>query len=169
MQHIGAVVEMPTSYGYLTGYDNLILCATLNGHQAQKNIDTVLDLVGLSEKARVKVNHYSFGMKQRLSLAQALVGDPCLLILDEPTNGLDPRGIREMRHLILHLAQEKRITILLSSHLMHEVEQTCDRIAIIDKGKLVFVGAVPELRSQNKGDLEELFIELTGGEDANLN
>ncbi len=168
MQHIGAVVEGPSSYAYLSGRDNLRLCAKLTRDGAEGNIEKELDLVGLTEKADVKVAHYSLGMKQRLSLAQALIGDPDLLILDEPTNGLDPRGIREIRHLIIHLAKEKGITILLSSHLMHEVEQTCDHIAIIDKGRLVFMGSVLDLRNQNKGDLEQLFIELTGGEDDSL-
>jgi ABC-type multidrug transport system ATPase subunit len=165
MQYIGAVLEGQANHGYLTGYDNLVLCNILNGYEVHRNIDEVLDLVSLSEKAREKASHYSLGMKQRLSLAQALIGDPNLLILDEPTNGLDPRGIRDTRHLILQLAKEKGMTILLSSHLMHEVEQTCDRIAIIDKGKLVFMGSILELKNQNKGDLEDLFIELTGGED----
>ncbi len=168
MQHIGAVVEGPSSYAYLSGRDNLKLCAKLARNGTERNIEKELDLVGLKEKADAKVASFSLGMKQRLSLAQALIGDPDLLILDEPTNGLDPRGIREIRHLIIHLAKEKGITILLSSHLMHEVEQTCDHIAIIDKGRLVFMGSVLDLRNQNKGDLEELFIELTGGEDDSL-
>ncbi len=169
MRHIGATVEGPTAYSYLSGRDNLRLCAKLTRNGAEQNIERVLELVGLIEKANVKVSDYSLGMKQRLSLAQALVGDPSLLILDEPVNGLDPRGIREIRRLIVRLAREKQITILLSSHLLHEVEQTCDHVAIIDKGKLVLSGPVPELLSQTTGDLEDLFIELTGGEDGSIN
>ena len=169
LRHIGATVEGPAAYGYLSGRDNLRLCAKLASNGAEQNIERVLELVGLVEKANVKVGNYSLGMKQRLSLAQALIGDPSLLILDEPANGLDPRGMREIRRLIMRLATEKQITILLSSHLLHEVEQTCDRVAIIDKGKLVLSGSVPELLVQNTGGLEELFIELTGGEDDNIN
>ncbi len=169
MRHIGAIVEGPASYGYLSGRDNLRLCAKLASNGAEQNIERVLELVGLIEKANVKVSDYSLGMKQRLSMAQALVGDPSLLILDEPVNGLDPRGIREIRRLIMRLTMEKQVTILLSSHLLHEVEQTCDHVAIIDNGKLVLSGPVPELLSQTTGDLEELFIELTGGEDGSIN
>ncbi|MDI7276614.1 MAG: ABC transporter ATP-binding protein [Anaerolineae bacterium] len=166
MRHVGALVEGPTAYSYLSGRDNLRLAAKLAGDGASRNVDGLLALVGLAGKQDVKVGAYSLGMKQRLGLALALVGDPSLLILDEPTNGLDPRGIREVRRLITRLAREKQLTILLSSHLLHEVQQTCDRVAIIDRGRLVLCGRVPELLNEEKADnLEELFIQLTGGED----
>ncbi len=166
MRHVGAIVEGPAAYGYLSGRDNLRLAAMLAGDGAEGNVERLLALVGLAEKGRAKAGSYSLGMKQRLSLAQALVGDPSLLILDEPTNGLDPRGIREVRQLIVRLAREEGMTVLLSSHLLHEVEQTCDRVAIIDRGKLVLCGPVAGLLSEPAAaDLEELFIQLTGGED----
>lgn len=170
MRHVGAVVEGPAAYGYLSGRDNLRLSAMLAGDGAERNVERLLSLVGLTDRQDVKVGAYSLGMKQRLSIAQALVGDPSLLILDEPTNGLDPRGIREVRRLIMRLAKEDRITILLSSHLLHEVQQTCDRVAIIHRGKLVLCGPVSELLAeQAAGDLEELFIELTGGDNEEVN
>jgi ABC-2 type transport system ATP-binding protein len=169
MRLVGAIVETPAAYGYMTGRDNLRHAAMLAGDGAERRIDSVMARVGLADKSEMKVKGYSLGMKARLALAQALIGDPRLLILDEPTNGLDPRGIRDVRRLIVHLAQERGVTILLSSHLLHEVQQTCERVAIIDKGRLVVTGAVGELLTEQAAeDLEELFIELTGGEDADL-
>lgn len=168
MRHVGAMVEGPAAHGYLSGRDNLRLCARLAGNGAERNVDSVLELVGLADKAHEKVSRYSLGMKQRLGLAQALVGNPELLLLDEPANGLDPRGIRDIRRLILRLAEERKVTILLSSHLLHEVQQMCHRVAIIDRGKLVLCGPVSEL-SQSTASLEELFIQLTGGEDVGGN
>ncbi len=166
MHHVGAIVEGPAAYGYLSGRDNLRLAAMLAGEGSEARVERLLDLVGLAEKAAVRAGGYSLGMKQRLSLAQALVGDPDLLILDEPTNGLDPRGIRQVRQLIVRLAREEGKTILVSSHLLHEVEQMCDRVAIIDRGKLVLCGPVGGLLGEQAAkDLEELFIELTGGKD----
>lgn len=165
LQHVGAIVEGPTAYGYLSGRDNLRLSALLSGNRVEGNIDHMLRSVGLIRAAHMRTDQYSLGMKQRLSLAQALLAKPRLLVLDEPFNGLDPRGIRELRTLILRLAHEEGLAILLSSHLLHEVEQVCDHVTIIDKGKEILTGSVKELLERRTGVLEDLFIELTGDEE----
>jgi ABC-type multidrug transport system ATPase subunit len=144
---IGALVESPGFYPSLSGRDNLRVLAHHSGTPMQR-IDVVLDEVGLAHRVKDRFSTYSQGMKQRLGVAAALLKDPELLILDEPTNGLDPGGMVEMRSLIRELAHERR-TVLLSSHLMQEVEQVCDRAGVISKGELVKEGTVDELRGQN--------------------
>jgi ABC-type multidrug transport system ATPase subunit len=146
LRHIGAIIERPDMYGYLSGWDNLRMFAALS----RKNISAsrlyeVLDLVGLRGREKDKVKAYSQGMKQRLGIALALVHDPELLILDEPTNGLDPQGIAEMRSLILHLSKDQGKTIMVSSHLLFEIEQVATTMLIIHKGKKVTEGRVDEL------------------------
>lgn len=144
-QRVGALVEGATFYPFLTGYDNLAVLARTSAVFDQARIVRLLEQVGLSDAANKRVRAYSMGMKQRLGIAAALLNDPDLVILDEPTNGLDPRGMQEMRRLIRQLAHEQGKTVFLSSHLLHDVEQVCDRVAIIDYGQLVRTGAVDDL------------------------
>jgi len=135
---VGALVEGPAFWPALTGVENLRVLATLAGHDHGR-IPEVLELVGLSNRASDRFGEYSFGMKQRLGIAAALLGDPELLVLDEPTNGLDPAGINEMRRLIADIARGDR-TVLVSSHILSELEQVCDWLIVIDKGALVYQG-----------------------------
>jgi len=146
-RRIGALIENPTCYGYLSGYENLAVWATYQG-VSQKRISEVLSIVGLEYAADRKVETYSLGMKQRLGLAISLLPDPDLLILDEPLNGLDPKGIADIRSLLLRLKQEEGKTIFLSSHLLAEIENTCDSICVIDKGHSLFDGGIDQLRDQ---------------------
>jgi len=147
LHHIGAIVESPSFYPYLSGRMNLRYFQGVIGRGGSKDIERLLDLVGLSSRAHSKFSTYSQGMKQRLSIAYAMLGDPDLLFLDEPTNGLDPAGMAEVRELIRHLSAEGR-TVLLSSHLLHEVEQVCDRVAILSRGRLIAQGAIRDLLQQ---------------------
>jgi ABC-2 type transport system ATP-binding protein len=142
---VAGIVEEPASYPYLSGRDNLRLLATLDGGASAARIDEVLELVGLRERAGDRVSGYSLGMRQRLGIAGALLRDPRLLVLDEPANGLDPAGIRDLRALVGRLAAEG-MTILYSSHLLAEVEEVCNRVAIVDRGRIVFEGYLDELR-----------------------
>ena len=155
LSRVGALVEGAAFYNYLTGRRNLEVLARTGGSYDPQHIEALIDMVHLSDRADRFVKGYSTGMKQRLGLAAALLGDPDLVILDEPTNGLDPSGIQEMRHFIRSLAHEQGKTVFLSSHLLSEVEQTCDRVAIIKQGKLVREGAVADLLSTRS----ELVIE----------
>lgn len=146
LQQIGAVIEKPDLYKYLSGYENLSLFAKMSGVSATaKKLNNQLEQVGLTERAHSKVRTYSQGMKQRLGIAIALIHDPQLIILDEPTNGLDPQGIADIRNLILHLSRHQGKTILVSSHLLHEIELIANRMLIIDKGKKIMEGTVAEL------------------------
>lgn len=148
LRQVGALVESPAFYPHLSGRDNLIGMARLSGvENLRDRVEEALKQVELSERADDKFKKYSLGMKQRLGVAAALLKDPELLILDEPTNGLDPKGMAEMRDLIRSLGQGER-TVLLSSHLMGEVEQICDRAGVIRQGKLVAEGTVAELRGE---------------------
>ena len=144
LRRIGAVVETPAFYPYLSGRRNLAYFQGISQRGTPGEIDRLLDQVGLADRAGSKFNTYSMGMKQRLGLAYSLLGDPDLVILDEPTNGLDPEGMIEVRELIRSLGDGQR-TVLLSSHLLHEVEQVCDSVTILSKGKLIAQGSVDEL------------------------
>jgi len=143
--NIGAIVENPELYKFLSGYDNLMQYARMVKGITKEKIDEVVELVGLTSAIRNKVKTYSLGMRQRLGLAQCLLHDPKVLILDEPTNGLDPAGIREMRDYLQKLTREKGMAVIVSSHLLSEMEMMCDRIGIIQKGELVGVQTVNEL------------------------
>src|SRR5438105_13362613 len=147
LARIGALVEAPAFYPYLSGRDNLRVVADCCG-VPHARVEAALEEVDLLSRAKDQFQTYSLGMKQRLGVAAALVKEPDLLILDEPTNGLDPQGIVEMRHLIRELGRGER-TVLLSSHLLNEVEQICDRIGVIQKGDLVAEGTVDEVRGQS--------------------
>jgi len=134
LRRVGAVVESPAFYPYLSGWDNLEVIARARGGIPNSKIDEVLERVNLEERARDRYGHYSLGMKQRLGIASTLLGDPELILLDEPTAGLDPAGTKEVRDLLPKLAHEGR-TVLLCSHLLHEVEQMCQRVAIIARSR----------------------------------
>jgi ABC-2 type transport system ATP-binding protein len=143
LARVGAIVEEPRSYPFLTGRENLEIIAAAREPEAHKRIDGALARVGLAARADDRVKTYSLGMRQRLGVARALLGDPELLILDEPMNGLDPAGVEEMRLMIRGLVAEGR-TVVLSSHLLDEVEKTCDAIAIVDLGRVVVQGWIDE-------------------------
>ncbi|QNR84553.1 ABC transporter ATP-binding protein [Pedobacter riviphilus] len=153
LKRIGALVEQPAIYGHLTGKENLVNRCILLGIKKTK-ADEMLSLVGLAEAANKKANKYSLGMKQRLGIAQALISDPELLLLDEPTNGLDPNGIIEVRNLMIDLATKHQKTILVSSHLLAEIERTATHVGIINKGQLLFQGTISELHLLSKPMLE---------------
>ncbi len=148
---IGAIVEKPDFYLYLSAYKNLEILGKLSGADtSKKKIMSMLELVGLEKRYKSKVKTYSHGMKQRLGLAQALLHDPELIILDEPTTGLDPQGMKEIRDLIIYLSREKGKTIFLSSHILHEVELIATRMIIISKGTAQVEGTVEELLKSEK-------------------
>ncbi len=149
LRRVGAFVELPSLYPHLTGYENLDITRRLLGASRQK-INDVLEIVHLEKDSKRLVRGYSLGMRQRLALALTLLGDPELLILDEPTNGLDPAGIQEIRALIKHLATERGITVFISSHLLNEVEQVATHVGIVLKGKLIFQGTLNQLRAESE-------------------
>ena len=146
LSQIGAVIEKPDIYKYLSAYDNLQLFAKLSGiNPSRQQLMDQLEMVGLAHRANDKVKTFSQGMKQRLGIGIALVHNPRLIILDEPTNGLDPQGIADIRNLILHLSRESKKTVIVSSHLLSEIEQIATRVLIIDKGKKLVEGNANEL------------------------
>ncbi|MCJ8008979.1 ABC transporter ATP-binding protein [Lederbergia wuyishanensis] len=156
IRNVGAIVENPELYKFLTGYQNLEQVARLTKGVTKEKIEEVIELVGLKERIHDKVKTYSLGMRQRLGIAQSLLHDPKILILDEPTNGLDPAGIREVRDYLRSLARNKGMAVIVSSHLLSEMEMMCDRIAIIQKGKLINVQHVHE--DKNSNEREYVFI-----------
>lgn len=154
VSQVGAIVENPEMYKFLTGYENLIHFARLSNQVNKEKIDEVVKLVNLSDRIHDKVKNYSLGMRQRLGVAQALLDEPEVLILDEPTNGLDPAGIREMRDHLKMLTREKGLAVIVSSHLLSEMEMMCDRIAILQKGKLVDVQTIQDFRNGVDQEIE---------------
>ncbi len=148
LDKVGAFIEDPDFYGNLSARTNLEMLGRLRGKEGGRRIDKVLDIVDLSPRANDRVRNYSRGMRQRLGIAQALLSRPELLILDEPTSGLDPAGIRNIRNLIVRLAQDDKMTVFLSSHILHEVEQICTDLAVVDHGRLVKSGPAGELLRQ---------------------
>ncbi|WP_129688336.1 ABC transporter ATP-binding protein [Gottfriedia acidiceleris] len=163
IKNVGAIVENPELYKFLSGYDNLLQYARMDKNVTKEKIDEVVELVGLTGAIRQKVKTYSLGMRQRLGLAQCLLHDPKVLILDEPTNGLDPAGIREMRDHLQLLTKKKGMAIIVSSHLLAEMEMMCDRIGIIQQGKLVDVQTVTDLTTE---DVQTYSIEVNNNETA---
>lgn len=145
---VGCIVENPELYKFMTGRENLEQFARMSGGIAQERIEEIVRFVDLERAIDDKVKTYSLGMRQRLGIAQALLHRPKILILDEPTNGLDPAGIREMRLFIRRLAEEEGLAVFISSHLLSEIEMMCDRVAIINKGMVISVGLVQELMEQ---------------------
>ncbi len=179
MECMGGIVENPETYKYMTGLQNLRQYARMRKGITQERIMEVVELVGLSNRINEKVSKYSLGMKQRLGLAQALLHHPKVLILDEPTNGLDPAGIKSLRDILKKLAHQEGVCVLVSSHMMSEMELMCDRVGIIMKGSIVDVKTIDELVAQSRGTtltfhyhvekaaeafeaLKEQFTELTG-------
>ena len=150
LHHVGAIFETPVFYDYLSGWRNLEILSHYTAPTPPARIREILDWVGLTGREKAKVRTYSHGMRTRLALAQALLPNPKLLILDEPSDGLDPEGIHEMRQTILRLQREMKLTILLSSHLLVEVEQLCTRIAVMNQGRLVFEGPIAQARRREE-------------------
>jgi ABC-2 type transport system ATP-binding protein len=160
MKNIGCIVENPDMYKYMSGLDNLKIFAKMYNNVDENRIMEVVKIVDLERAIKDKVKTYSLGMKQRLGIAQALLHRPNLLILDEPTNGLDPAGIKEMRELLRKLTEDTGITVFVSSHILSEMQQLCDRVGIINKGKLITVKSVDELvNMSHKDDKIALCIE----------
>ncbi|MBT2732408.1 ABC transporter ATP-binding protein [Carnobacterium sp. ISL-102] len=145
MSNVGCIIEGPDLYDYMSGYRNLEILGSMSKGVTKKDIDDAIELVGMENRIHDKVEVYSMGMKQRIGLAQALIHKPKLLILDEPTNGLDPQGIHEFREIVKKLAKEKGISVLISSHLISEVQLMCDRVSIIDDGSIIRNAAIDEI------------------------
>ncbi len=164
LREVGALIESPSYYGHLTAKENLKIFATLLD-VPHSNIDKVLKIVRLDKQQSKKASKFSLGMKQRLGLAAALLSFPKLLILDEPTNGLDPAGIQEIRELIQSLPKEYGMTVIVSSHLLSEIDQMAEDVGIIANGKLMYQGKLNQLHETDPTkSLEEIFLDLTGKE-----
>jgi ABC-type multidrug transport system ATPase subunit len=163
LQHVGAIVEAPIFFPYMSGRKNLRNLGRITLHTGgevlEKKVQQVLEIVGLENRADDKVGTYSLGMKQRLGIAQALLGDPEFIILDEPSNGLDPVGIKQLRKIVLDLQREKGITFFISSHLIRELELMCDSWVMIREGSLIWRGTTEELQGSDK-ELEDIFVEM---------
>ncbi|AKN30554.1 ABC transporter ATP-binding protein [Clostridium carboxidivorans P7] len=166
---LGAIVEEPIFFSYMTGRQNLKNLAMLNPdmskEEQKEKVEEVLKIVDLEDRGDDKVKTYSLGMKQRLGIAQALLNNPEVVILDEPANGLDPIGMRDLRNLILKLREEKNITFFISSHLLDELQQMCNRFIAINKGKIIWQGSKENLlkNTGEGGRLEDAFINLVSG------
>jgi ABC-2 type transport system ATP-binding protein len=159
IREVGAIVENPEMYPFMTGAQNLAHYARMIPGISKKRVQEVIHIVGLEKATKEKVGKYSLGMRQRLGIAQALLHKPSILILDEPTNGLDPAGIREIRMYIRRLATEQNVAVIISSHLLSEIELMCDRIGIIKNGELVAIQQVNEKVDQN--NLKQIKMEVT--------
>lgn len=163
LKHVGAIVEAPIFFPYMTGRQNLMnlgrITDGMNKRNLKEKVNEVLKVVGLEERGDDKVGAYSLGMKQRLGIAQALLGEPRFIILDEPSNGLDPVGMKQLRELILSLNKNKGITFFISSHLIKELEVVCNTWVMINKGRIVWQGKSSELGDKYE-DLEQKFIGL---------
>lgn len=159
MSRVGVMIEKAEAFEYLSGRKNLELAARLYPHLPKTRVDEVLDLVDLSASSKEKVGHYSLGMKQRLGIASAILSRPELLILDEPTNGLDIEGVVEIRELIGRLAREDRTTFFISSHMTADMEMICNRIGILHRGRLIREGGMRELLDASGQSLETYFVQ----------
>lgn len=152
IQKVGSIVENPDLYMYMSGYANLKLVANLYNEVDKKRIDEVIKLVGLENRIKDKVSKYSLGMRQRLGIAQAILHKPNLLILDEPTNGLDPEGIKQVRELIVKLAKEEKMAVMISSHNLSEIENVCNKICIIKNGSIVEESNIEDLKKETSNN-----------------
>ena len=150
MSNVGCIIEGPDLYDYMSGYKNLEMLGNMSKGVKKKDIDEAVELVGMGNRIHDKVAIYSMGMKQRIGLAQALIHKPKLLILDEPTNGLDPNGIHEFRDIVKSLAREKDISVLVSSHLIGEVQLMCDSVSIIIDGRIIRNASIEEVLSTDE-------------------
>ena len=166
LSDVGGIVENPEFYDYMTGMQNIQQYARLRGGISDERINEVISMVGLANYAKYDVKKYSLGMRQRLGIAQALLHKPKLLILDEPTNGLDPAGIRGLRDMLKELAHKEKISVIVSSHLMSEMELMCDRVGIITNGVMQGVYSIEEILSSAKGNLTEYHIRVSSCEKA---
>jgi ABC-2 type transport system ATP-binding protein len=153
MSNIGGIVENPEMYKDISGITNLKMYARLQKNVTKERISQVVQLVGMENRIHEKVKKYSLGMKQRIGLAQAILHKPKILILDEPTNGLDPAGIRELRDILKNLAHNENVAVFVSSHLLSEMELMCDRVGIINNGKLLGVKTIEEMQTQASGGI----------------
>ncbi|MBE6837122.1 MAG: ABC transporter ATP-binding protein [Ruminococcus sp.] len=166
LEGIGGIVENPEMYKHLTGKQNLRQYARMRSGITEKRINEVVNLVGLSNRIDEKISKYSLGMRQRLGVAQSILHHPSVLILDEPTNGLDPAGIKELRDILKELAHKENICVIVSSHLMSEMELMCDRVGIISNGKMLGVYTIEEMINANKNGVIEYDIEVNDTEKA---
>lgn len=166
IRHVGGIIENPEFYPYMTGLDNLKQYRRMTEGITDDRLREVVALVGLEDAMSKKVKAYSLGMRQRLGIAQALLHKPSLLILDEPTNGLDPAGIREMRDYLKEIAAKEGITILISSHLLSEVEQICSRVVVIQNGRLITARNLSEERPEADASLIQVIVRVTPLADA---
>ncbi|WP_455142279.1 ABC transporter ATP-binding protein [Stomatobaculum longum] len=164
LRQTGSLIENPGGYGHLTGLENMQIIQKLKGVN-EAEISSALKTVRLYDQRDKKLSNYSLGMKQRLGIAMAILGNPKLLILDEPTNGLDPAGIQEMRQLICSLPKERNMTVIISSHLLSEIEQMADQVGIIHHGRMLYQGTLADLETQGD-NLEDVFLEMTGGKES---
>ena len=164
LRQTGSLIENPGGYGHLTGLENMQIIQKLKG-VSEAEIVSALKTVRLYDQRDKKLSNYSLGMKQRLGIAMAILGNPKLLILDEPTNGLDPAGIQEMRQLICSLPKERNMTVIISSHLLSEIEQMADQVGIIHHGHMLYQGTLANLETQGD-NLEDVFLEMTGGKES---
>jgi len=170
LRQVGAIFESPAFYDYLSGWENLRILAGYSGRFDERAAREVVERVGLTKRIRSKVGSYSHGMRQRLALAQSLLPEPKVLLLDEPTDGLDPEGIKWFRDFVLDLRKERGMTVLFNSHLLAEVEQMCDRVTILREGRLVHEGSLDDLREEapvyevslEPWDQAKAFLELNG-------
>lgn len=170
LKHISGIVETPKFYDGLTAYENLMILKNFHPEIPKSRIEEVLNLVDLAQSRNQKFKTFSLGMKQRLGLAATLLNKPKIIILDEPTNGLDPKGVVEIREIIMKLVDTEKITVFISSHILHEVELMCNKVAIISKGKLIAEGTTQELlRGKNQStfmvDEVSKAVEVLSGED----
>lgn len=163
LERVGGIIENPEFYPYLTGYDNLMQYVRMSEGVTKERVDEIVELLGLTGAIDKKVKAYSLGMRQRLGIAQALLHSPNLLILDEPTNGLDPAGMREIREYLQKIAHQEGISVLVSSHLLSEVEVMCDRVVIIQNGKLV---NIQDIHQEKQEEFTRIYLELDNGEQA---
>jgi ABC-2 type transport system ATP-binding protein len=166
LRRVGAIVEEPRFHPNLTGRENLRTVAAVRGPEVRARIEPALRRVGLAERGDERVKKYSLGMRQRLGVARCLLADPLLLILDEPTNGLDPGGIQEFREMIRAMVEQENRTVFLSSHLLDEVEKICDHAAIVDRGKVIAQGPIAELAGGGEGARSELIVGVDNAERA---
>ena len=164
LRQTGSLIENPGGYGHLTGLENMQIIQKLKG-VSEAEIASALQTVRLYDQRDKKLSNYSLGMKQRLGIAMAILGNPKLLILDEPTNGLDPAGIQEMRQLICSLPKERNMTVIISSHLLSEIEQMADQVGIIHHGRMLYQGSLADLETHGD-NLEDVFLEMTGGKES---
>ncbi|MGL4330631.1 MAG: ABC transporter ATP-binding protein [Clostridium sp.] len=161
---VGGIIENPEMYGYLSGRDNLKLYARMQGGVSKERINEVINLVKLDNRIDDKVSKYSLGMRQRLGVAQALLHKPSLLLLDEPTNGLDPMGIKELRETLRELSEKEGLSVLVSSHLLSEMELMCDRFGIIDGGKIIDIKSKDEIKKCESVNIKTYLVDVSDNE-----